>query len=100
MSCCLTISSALFYYRNTSDLEKFNSLTFEYAPESVAFDLQYYRDRMFLTALDHNYHLLRVTATTSNGEKLYKREYCKQVKHWHVDPVKVSKISVYTAVNM
>lgn len=89
------ISLTLFCYRHTSDLENFNSLILKYAPKSVAFDFQYYRDRMFLAALDHSFHLFRAMAKLPDGERLYKRAYCKRVKHWHADPVKVPKTYPY-----
>ena len=50
---------------------------------------------MFLAALDHNFHLFRAMAKISDRERLYKRAYCKRVKHWHADPVKVPKTHPY-----
>ena len=50
---------------------------------------------MFLAALDRNFHLFRAMAKTSDAERLYKRAYCKRVKHWHADPVKVPKTYPY-----
>ena len=76
-------------------MENFNSLILKYAPKRVAFDFQYYRDRMFLAALDCNFHLFRAMAKTSDAEGLYKRAYCKRVKYWHADPVKVPKTYTY-----
>ena len=92
------ISLTLFCYRHISDLENFISLILKYAPNRLAFNFQYFRDRMFLATLDHNFHLFRAMAKTSNGERLYKRAYCKRVKHWHSDPVKVPKTYPYIRI--
>ena len=89
------ISLTLFCYRHTSDLENFNSLILKYAPKRVAFTFQYYRDRMFLAALDHNFQLFRAMGKSFDGERLHKRVYCKRVKYWHADPVRVPKTYPY-----
>ena len=44
---------------NTGHLENFNGIMLKYVPERNAFKYQYYRDRMYLAAVDHNVHILR-----------------------------------------
>ena len=44
-------------FRHTKDLESFNSMILKYSPKRISFEYQYYHDRMYSPAIDHNIHL-------------------------------------------
>ena len=51
--------------------------------------------RIHLAAIDHNMHLFRPQATTSNGTLKFARKYSKRTKKWHAEPVKKPKEYTY-----
>ncbi|XP_066929688.1 uncharacterized protein [Clytia hemisphaerica] len=75
-------------FRHTGPIENFNSMMLKYAPKRNAFEFQYYTDRMYLAAVDHNLHLFRENLKTKSGRQIYARKYGKRTKRWHAQPLK------------
>ena len=85
------IEILLYSLRHTGLVENFNSMMLKYAPKRNAFEYQYYTDRMFLAAIDHNVHNFREVWKAKSGRQVLARKLNKRAKKFHSQPVKTPK---------
>ncbi|XP_066930023.1 uncharacterized protein [Clytia hemisphaerica] len=77
---------------HTGHIENFNSMMLKYAPKRNAFEYQYYTDRMYLAAVDHNVHIFREKMKSKRtGNQIVAKKLHKRSKNWHVQPLKSPK---------
>lgn len=78
-------------FKHTGSLESFHNHMLMYASKRSSYSYHGFVTRMYLAAIDHNYHSDRAYDSTADGRPIYRAKFSKRSKQWAPQRVKVDK---------